>query len=129
MDSELKLVLGKMLGEVYRIQRAQGICQISDSRIFGLLNGIEEEVEAEINGLESISKSQVEVVRDYLTPYYNKEIDLEELPSFLHARLELEREGISHSDLIIILKYLKSKNSYVEEIDRWGDFSLSNYDI
>jgi hypothetical protein len=129
MDSELKLVLGKMLGEVYRVQRAQGICQVPDSKIFGLLNGVEEALDSEFENLSVISNSQISVVCDHLDPYFKGEKPIEEMPSFLNFRMELEQHGISHSKLIDILKYLHASGSYTEEIDRLGNFKLSDYDI
>ncbi|MEC1155034.1 hypothetical protein [Cytobacillus horneckiae] len=129
MDQELKLALGKLFGEVYRIQKQQGICQISDSRIFGLLNGVEEELEGELGNLGFINREQVSIVCDQLDPFYKQEKSLKEMPSFLEFRMELEKHGISHSRLIDILKYLKSSGSYTTEIDKLGNFKLSDYDI
>lgn len=129
MERELKLTLGKLFGEIYRIQKKQEISQKSDAQIFGLLNGIEEAIETELESLNFISSEQVSVVRDALDPYYRQEKSLDDMPSFLNFRMGLERKGVSHSELLDILKYLKASGSYTTEIDKLGNHNLSDYDV
>ncbi|UPO88322.1 hypothetical protein [Niallia sp. Man26] len=128
MNDDSKLVAGKILGEIYRVQKQQGICSVSDSTIFGLLNGFQEAIESEIDGLNFVSKGQVSVVCDALEPYFKEEVPLDEL-NFLDFRMELERKGISHGRLIDILKYLRASNSYSREIDKMGNYSMNSSDI
>jgi hypothetical protein len=126
---ENKLIFGKILGEIYRLQRKQGICQASEGQIFGLLNGIDEALNTEFENLNLISNSKVSQVCDYLDPYYRGERDLDEIPSFQEMKMDLERIGINHTNLIIILKYLYSNERYTMEIEKLGNFKLSDYDI
>lgn len=123
MDIELKLALGKILGETYRTQKAQGSTQISDSKIFGLINGIEEAINTELGDLELISNKQLDIVMSYMDKYYNGD---EELPNFTTVRLALEQKGISHGTLIDIFKYLKAGERYTPVIDKLGDYELPN---
>jgi len=129
LEQELKLALGKLLGEVYRSQKTQGILQISEGRLFGLLNGVEEEIDNELENMKFISKGHVSVVCDALDPYYKGEKAIDEMPSFLHFRMELEHKGINHAMLIDILKYLRSIGSYTTEIDKLGNYKLNDYDV
>lgn len=130
MDNELKLTLGKLFGEIYKIQKAQGVCNISESRIFGLLNGFEEEIKLEFEELNFYSEDKVNAVCDKLQPYYTQEKELNDMPTFLQFRMELEHEsGITHSEVIDILKYLNSKNAYELEIKKLGNFKLDKVDI
>ena len=41
MDDEIAAFLGKILGEMYRIQKKLDMPRPSDGEIYGLLNGIE----------------------------------------------------------------------------------------
>jgi hypothetical protein len=123
VDTELKLILGKLLGETYRIQKAQGNLEISDSKIFGLVNGIEEAIETELDQLELISNKQMAIVMNYLDQYYNGD---KELPTFVNVRLALEQKGISHGTLIDIFKYLKAGSRYNSVIDKLGNYELPN---
>ncbi|WP_445429268.1 hypothetical protein [Bacillus atrophaeus] len=130
MDNELKLTLGKLFGEIYKIQKQHGICDKSDTRIFGLLNGFEEEITSEFEGLNFYSEDKVNAVCDKLHPYYTKEKDINDMPSFSQFRLDLEHEsGIKHTEVIDILKYLYSKSAYQLEIDRLGNFKLNGNDF
>ena len=130
MDNELKLFLGKLFGEIYKIQKKQGVCDKSETRIFGLLNGFEEEIRSEFEGLNFYSQDKVNAVCDKLHPYYTKEKNINDMPSFLQFRMELEHESrINHTEVIDILKYLYSKNAYQLEIDRLGNFRLNENDL
>lgn len=128
MDKELQLTFGKLLGEMYRIQKEQGIARVDDGRIFGLLNGVEEAISSELNGTPFISNEQIEIVSDYLSPYWSQEKSLDEL-SDLSMRMDLERKGINEGDLYIILKYLKSTGRFEVEIDKLGSYQINKYDI
>lgn len=126
MNDELKITLGKLLGETYRVQKEQGIARVDDGRIYGLLNGFEEAIESEFGELDLISNEQISIVSDYLMPYYNGEKSTEDLPNFLHLRMDLERQGISHGRLIQIFKYLKATSRFNVEIDKCGGFELEH---
>lgn len=129
LDNNNKLLFGKFLGEIFRLQKNSGISQVSDGRIYGLLNGIEESIDETLNSLELVETRKINIVCDYLEPYYQNEKSLDELPSFLNMRMELERQGINHGTLITILKYLKANDRYTLEIDRLGNYNLNDYDI
>lgn len=120
MNEKARLVAGKLLGEMYAIQREIGICQVSDGRIYGLINGIEEEIEEEIGGLSLLSKQKVKLVCDELDPYYQEERPMEELNK-LEVRLKVERKGVSEGEFYTILDYLKSKNMYTVEINKMNN--------
>lgn len=124
-----KYFYGKLLGEIYRIQNKLGLQTASEGRIFGLLNGVEEAIDEELNGLQRIEKHKVDTVCDYFDPYYKGEKQLDEMPSLLEFRLELERHGVNESDLITIFKYLKANDRYTLEIDELGNYELNDYDL
>lgn len=120
-----KYFYGKLLGEIYRIQNKLGLQTASEGRIFGLLNGVEEAIDEELNGLQRIEKHKVDTVCDYFDPYYKGEKQLDEMPSLLEFRLELEPHGVNESDLITIFKYLKANDRYTLEIDELGNYEIS----
>ncbi|MEK4236445.1 hypothetical protein [Paenibacillus sp. FSL H7-0714] len=115
---EEKLVFAKLLGEMYRIQKSQGIYNGTDGRIFGLLNGVEEDVESEIENLGFISQKDIDKVSDVFDPFYKEEISLDEIPSSKTIQLSLEKEGISESKYITILDYLYLNDRYTLEIEK-----------
>ncbi|AKG34669.1 hypothetical protein [Paenibacillus durus] len=113
-----KLIFAKLLGEMYRIQKSQGIYNGTDGRIFGLLNGVEEDVESEISNLGFISREDIAKFCDVFDPYYKGEKSLDEIPSSKEIQLSLENEGISESKFITILEYLYLNGSYTLEIEK-----------
>lgn len=119
MERDVQLALGKILGEIYRVQKEQGICEVSDARIMGLLNGFQQALESELEDLDYFSNEEVNVVADYLKPYWTGEKAMSELPTLVEARLELERKGVSHGRLLTILEYLHANGRYTTEIKKW----------
>lgn len=130
MEQETKLAFGKILGEMYRIQKEQGIAQVSDATIFGLLNGFEESIDGQFSDLGYISKAEVELVADYFAPYWKQEKSLDEMPNYKSVEMSLERKNIHPAKFAQILKYLYANERFVPEIDQLGrSFKLSEYDI
>lgn len=118
MERELQVALGKILGETYKIQKEQGICNVTDGLIFGLLNGFQDALDSQFANADYFSVDEVEKVADVLSPYWSQEKDIEDMPSFLAFRMSLEREGISHGRLLTILKYLRANDRFSTEIDK-----------
>ncbi|WP_281976056.1 hypothetical protein [Halobacillus litoralis] len=130
MEQEQKLVLGKILGETYRLQKEQGICQETDATIFGLLNGFEETLNAQMTNLGIITVDEVEKVADYFSTYWKGEEKLDDLPSYKTVQMSMERHGIREHKFGQILKYLYACNRFTVEIEKLGrNMKLSEYDI
>jgi hypothetical protein len=115
---ERKLFEAKLLGEIYRIQKHLGIYNGTDGRIYGLLNGVQEDIEAEIENLKFISNEEVNLVCDELDPYYKGEKDLSEMPNYKELEMKLERKGLHRDKLISILEYLYLNERYTVEIEK-----------
>lgn len=69
MEHEMKLALGRIIGNLYKIQREQGV-NVSEAKVFGLLNGFQEEIDNELDNLEFYSNEKINLVCDELDPYY-----------------------------------------------------------
>lgn len=125
-----KLALAKVLGEIYRVQKEQGICQVSDHTIYGLLNGFEQSINSELVHLGYISEAEVELVADYFDPYWKHEQSIEDLPGYKTVEMDLERKGIRPAKFHQILKFLYANDRYTTEIDKLGrSMALSSYDV
>lgn len=113
-----KLFFAKLLGEIYRIQKSQGIYNGTDGRIYGLLNGVETDVESEVGNLGFISETEIGKVCDVFDPFYKEEKSLDEIPSSKEIQLSLEKYGISEGQFITILEYLYLNDRYTVEIEK-----------
>lgn len=132
MEHDLKLALGQIKGEIYRLQKAQGISNVSDGHIYGLLNGIEEAIDNELAELEVedlISNHKVEAIRNLLEEFISKDKDVTE--AFANTfRLMAERKyDISQTECTKILKYLRAKGEYEEILSQVGSYELNKYDF
>lgn len=120
MERETKLLFGKILGEIYRIQRAtENIsCPASNSQVYALLNGFEDAVDEEIERIGYISKDNVKAVMDILEPIWIDKDKLSKFKGFYDIERELQRNGVDRPTAISILKYLKANHQFQEVIDK-----------
>ena len=101
LNNETKMFLGKVLGEVYKVQYNldPDNCTVGPERIYGLIHGIENAVEAELP-TDFIDKQEIRQVEEILHPYL---YDGKLATSFLGLKIEAEKEMIDEGKLITIL--------------------------
>lgn len=118
MDKETRLLLGKILGEVYRIQRSskEMACGASDSHIYALRNGFEHAVKEEIDRIGEITDDQVKAVMDVLEPIWMDQEKLKAFKGFYDIESDLQRRGVDRVEAIRILRYLKANHQFTEVI-------------
>lgn len=115
-NNDVAILLGKILGEIYRSQKASGVPMgKSDGHVYGLLNGFEEALNAEFVDIGFISKEQSNAVDEVLDEYFNGD---KELSGFYDIEHTLSANGVSRSDAIRIFKYLKADNRYGDLMEK-----------
>lgn len=119
LDKETKTALGKILGNVYLLQKKQDITEQSDSHIFGLLNGIESALDVEFEEMDFISKEEIRVVENALEPYLDDKEEVEIRSQSLRLGLEHEHE-IDQAKFIDICKYLSGRGNFQAVIKQLG---------
>ncbi|MGZ4977010.1 MAG: hypothetical protein ACXV8O_07655 [Methylobacter sp.] len=140
MENESKLLLGKILGEIYRIQRSseEVSCPASDCQIYALLNGFEDAVNQELEMIGFISSDQVRSVVDVLEPIWQDVEQLKAFKGFYDIERELQNRGVDRSAAIRVLKYLKANNQFIDIIGKMDSsgspsecrrFDLSDWDV
>jgi hypothetical protein len=115
-----KFLFGKILGEIYRIQRRMDACPVKESTVYGLLNGFESVIDDEISSIGFVSKEDVSAVADVLDEYFLDEKKLEKLKGYYDIEPALERRGISRSKAMIILTYFKLNGQYTNVIEKFN---------
>lgn len=120
MDQTIKLALAKILGEIYRIQKRlpEDICSVNDSTIFGLLNGMENVIDAQLGNLEFISNRQIEHVSNILNRYHLDQNELNNFTGFYEIEYELEAGGVDRMTAIQIITMFNAENRFTEVIQR-----------
>ena len=118
MDAEIKLLFGKILGEIYRLQmHTEGMKSGgSPGRIYGLLNGLETEIEAELAAIPFIPKEKYYAVADVLEEYYRDDEKMKKFTGYYTIEGELSRRGVSRSEAMVILTEMKANRRFVELI-------------
>jgi len=120
MEQSLKMFLGKVLGEVYKIQydNDESKCSVDKAKIYGLLNGIEPVVNSIMNEIDIITQDDIKIVTNILEPIF-RDINIYEKYGGFHIMLnELEKQGINKSKSLTIFTYLKSNCQFVNFFDK-----------
>ncbi|WP_050181674.1 hypothetical protein [Domibacillus robiginosus] len=124
MDTNLILILGKVMGELYDLQSRQGIDKADKGHIYGLKNGFEAALTKEFGDLSVVREEEVEAVYEYFSPFIEAETETDELPSIEEMRARMENKGISQDRFIIILRYLNACDRINVDVNQFGDFKL-----
>ena len=120
MEKEARLLFGKILGEIYRFQRASDVvvCPASQGRIYALLNGFEGALERELDVMGVISDAEIKAVTGMLLAIWKDKDRLAQFKGYYDIEVELEQQKISRDKAIKILTYLKANHQFVELIER-----------
>ena len=141
-DKKNKILFGKILGEIYRLQKSfsfgNASYSVSNARLYGLLNGIEREINSEIQEIGFISEEEVSAVESILTEYLEDANKLKTLKGYQDLEKPFKQKKIKKSVAITILKYLYTQSRFspiIEQLDNtnspieFQNFELDEYDI
>lgn len=120
MDKETKLLFGKVLGEIFRLQKATGKISpgASDAQIYGLLNGFEETVDDVVERMGGISTEKMKAVMDVIEPIWSNEERLSKFKGYYDIEGKLASKGVDRSDAISIFTYLKANHQFTQLIQK-----------
>jgi hypothetical protein len=140
MDKQTKILFGKILGEIYRIQRRMesNACPVGESTVYGLLNGFEHVIDEEIERIGFISREEFKNMCNILDEYYFNEEKLKDFKGYYDIEHKLSKVSIDRPTAIKILRYLKANGSYLELIEKMNSeyspvecrkFDLNEWDL
>lgn len=98
------------------------MCPCSDSKIYGLINGIEEAIDEEVfespfsETQRKITKNDLKFVYDVLDEYMGE--NLNSFKGYYTIERRLEEYGIDRAKAIKIFTYLKLSSRYCELIEK-----------
>jgi hypothetical protein len=132
-----KLLFGKLLGEIYRIQRKLQITDVSDATIHGLLNGMESHIDNQIP--IPITKDKEEKLTQVLDEYFKDPKKLEDIKGYYDIEDHMEKLGceIDRMEAHEIIKNLKAQGRFervIKKFDSTGSpdecrtFEMDNFD-
>ncbi|MED4124139.1 hypothetical protein P4641_09130 [Halalkalibacterium halodurans] len=115
-----KFLFGKLLGEMYRIQKRlpESSVAVSNHVIYGLLNGIERIVDDQISSIGYVSKGEEDIVVNVLNEYHIDAEKLEGFNGYYDIERKLESQGITRSQAIKIITLLKAEGRFTNVIDK-----------
>ena len=141
-DQETKIFFGKILGEIYRLQKYFSFCSatysVSNAKIYGLLNGIEREINLEVQEIGFISEEKVLAVENILIEYLKDENKLKNFKGYQDLEGQFKQKNIEKFAAITILKYLYTQSRFypiIEKLDstnspiEFQNIELDEYDI
>jgi hypothetical protein len=115
-----KFLLGKLLGEIYRVERKLEMdTDVSDETIHGLLNGIESYIDAETPS--PIGKDKVEKLTQVLNEYFTDAQKLNGLKGYYDIEKRLEELGyqVDRMDAYEIIRNLKAQGKFERVIQKF----------
>ena len=132
------LLLGKVLGEIYRIQQhTKTPCSANEPDIYGLLHGFEHVIEEQLEKVGFVSDKQVEYVTEVLDAIDQDEKKLDKFKGFNDIERKLKDGGVNRVTAIKILRYLNANSQFTNVIEKMNSssspveckkFVLSKYD-
>ena len=137
---ESKLLFGKLLGEIYKLQNAmnpKGI-QINEATIYRLVNGFEWEIDDQIENIGFVSRADEQAVADVLDEYFQDKAKLEALTGFYEVENKLKTKGIDRIKAIKIIKAMYAREAFTDVIKKFNstgspgeakDFRLKDWDF
>jgi hypothetical protein len=128
MNRETTLLMGKILGEIYRIQKRVDteMCGVDEATIYGLLTGMEPVVNEQLQ-MQGISSQKLSAVATALNRY-NDPTKMREFQGFPTIDFELEQAGVDRADAYIIFKYLKADGRFLELINKMDPGDLNKWE-
>jgi hypothetical protein len=120
MEKEQKQFLGKILGEIYRLQMHTNemACGATKQRIFGLLHGIEEAIDEELETIGWVSNVDIQRVTDALEKFYPEDEKIAKFKGFYDIESGLRSLGLSRGQISQVIKYFKAGECYLELIEK-----------
>ncbi|MBI5070369.1 MAG: hypothetical protein HZB56_19205 [Deltaproteobacteria bacterium] len=112
MDGDTKKALGKVLGELYRLEKKLGLSYPSDETIYGLTRGFEEVLDSELTGHEGVTADEVSRVIEVLNPIWKDKAKLDAFKGYYDIEHDLEQRGITRSKAIKILTMLQARGQF-----------------
>ena len=118
METETKLLLGRILGEIYRLQNSTETvrCPYGPGHVYALLNGFENAVDEELERLGRVSASTVQKVIDVLDPIWSDKEKLDAFKGFYDIEPELIRKGVDRGQAMKVLTYFLANGQFIEII-------------
>lgn len=135
MEKETRLLIGKILGEIYRLQQGaeNTSCPASPSHIYALLHGFEDAISDELEMIGEITSEQLEATADILDQIYSDPEKFEKFKGFYDIEGDLKKRDVSRHHAIKIIKYFKSNHQFIELIDKMDSGSspaeCRNFDL
>lgn len=139
MEKENKILLGKILGEIYRLQKNTSKMAVSASsgQIYGLLNGFEDAIENELEMIGFVSQKDVIAVGELLDEIYLDKTKMANFKGFYDLETKFSELGIDRGKANKIIRYYYADDRFEELINMMDSsgspsesrkFKLRDYD-
>jgi len=139
MEQGNKILLGKILGEIYRIEKRTNdmACPATEAQIYGLLNGFEHCIDEELEMTGAVTYEQYVTVLNVLDEIDMDPAKFEAFNGFYSIEDKLNSLGINRGKAIKIISYIYADRRFTTLIDKMDSagspmecrtFELSDFD-
>jgi hypothetical protein len=123
MDLELKVALGKILAENYKVQIKLGMGCPGSAVIYGLENGIEDAIDSELGCKSGISEEKHNALAIILDEVDADKKKLEAFKGYYDIERQIQNAGISRGEAMRLLTYFLAKGQFIETIKKMDSSS------
>jgi hypothetical protein len=117
MEDSNKYFFGKILGEIFRLQKYAGL-PVDQRDIDGLCEGVEEVVDSFLTERKILTRQQSDHVATVLSQFEDSESKFAELKGFYQIKDELEKGGVDRWTTMRAFRYFKSCGAFTETMNK-----------
>ena len=118
MVTDEKLLLGRLLGEVFSLRKAQGLpVRESEATVYGLLKGFESAIK-EILPEEIVTIEQEEAVGDILDPIFLDPTKLAAFKGYYDIEHDFQTAGIDRMTAVKCFRKFRLEGRFTSVIDK-----------
>ena len=119
MQKEQKQLFAKIVGEIYKLQTACNMdCDASPATIYGLLNGMEQTINDELEMLGWISENESRLIMAIFAEIYDNNARRRAFKGYDQISAKVKAAGIEKYKVIMIVRQLQMEEIYPEITDR-----------
>jgi hypothetical protein len=115
MDIETKRLVGRVLGEIYKMKKQLKLPRPDDATVYGLLNGIDEAISEHLDQ-GAVTDDEMKLATELLSNIWNNPAKLAAFKGYYDIEDELRKRGLDRGKMITILTFLNARGRFHELI-------------
>jgi len=119
LDRKTKLLFGRLLGEIYRLQRRQDESMVpaGPGEIYGLIQGFDWVVDQVLETFGTVTEKDLKAVADLFDHLEENPMKLKKLTGFYDIEEQLSARGINREKAMALFTYFRAGDKFAAVLD------------